>query len=352
MKLYKTNNIFQEDFSYFEKKFKNLSKSSNTKNNFNKTVFINRHPNLLSINSYKIQDKNKNNSKNKFASLKDNLKIFPNNSIFKKHFNNFSNNLDIIKNKSSKSIYLKTFESQFRLKKFHPNKTNFDSLKTINVELFDKPIHSYNNKIKYRTFTHNFKKVKTNIKDNSYLSSFSSNKTNKDSNNSYRNKNYSYKKINTQPYVYNDKVHLKFSKNLYKYKYIKSNLYLACLKNVNNKKNIFNLSPEEYNGKNILLSPINALNYNNEINNLGKKFITNDKMCFNNFEENKFEKSLNKTEKKVEKKNKEKMPCFIEKIVSYKILNQVKFNIPSPSERAKCKKFINKLNSFIYINKL
>ena len=86
--------------------------------------------------------------------------------------------------------------------------------------------------------------------------------------------------------VYNDKVHLKFSKNLYKYKYIKSNLYLACLKNVNNKKNIFNLSPEEYNGKNILLSPINALNYNNEINNLGKKFITNDKISFNNFEEN------------------------------------------------------------------
>ena len=70
MKLYKTNNIFQENFSYFEKKFKNLSKSSNTKNKFNKTVFINRHPNLLSINSYKIQDKNKNNSKNKFASLK------------------------------------------------------------------------------------------------------------------------------------------------------------------------------------------------------------------------------------------------------------------------------------------
>ena len=146
---------------------------------------------------------------------------------------------------------------------------------------------------------------------------------------------------------------MKFSRSMHKYKYIKRNLYLACLKNMDNKNNIFNLSPNQFHERNKLFSPINEYNFNKELMNLGKKFITNDFMHsiksksidnfkFKNLEKDKEEKKNNNNEK----------TCFIEKTISYKILNQVKFNIKSPSDRAKCKKFINNWFKFEEINKI
>ena len=125
---------------------------------------------------------------------------------------------------------------------------------------------------------------------------------------------------------------------------------------MNNKKNIFNLTPKEYNGKNILFSPLNPNNYNKEIKNLGKRFITNELVSYKNSKLNFINKRINSKVKKEEKYKEDNnllnKPCFIEKVVSYKILNQVKFSIKSPSERSKCKNFINNFNSFVCINKL
>ena len=145
---------------------------------------------------------------------------------------------------------------------------------------------------------------------------------------------------------------MKFSKSLYKYKYIKQNLFLAKMKNINNKKYIFNLSPEEYNEKNKLFSPLNTTNYNKELKYLGNKFITKDIISFHNSKDNFINNRVKLIDKKEEKKIRGKMPCFIENIISYKILKEVKFNIKSPSERGKCKKFINNFNSFEYISKI
>lgn len=345
MNLFKksTNILLDEDYKIHSNNF------SHSKNKFNKTMLLDNksnQTNLLSITSYTVQD-NTNNNKIKYIPLKNNTntKILPKNTNFKIY--NENSNLINIKNRNS--LLLK------KIKKFYPNKTNSNSLKQINLQMVLDPKYSYENiKMKKRTFSQNFGKIKRKV-NNSYFSTFSSKSKNKniDLDKSLKNKNNDYEANNTYSYVFNDKINMKFSKSLYKYKYIKQSLYLAKLKNINNEKNIFNLSPEEYNEKIKLFSPLNSTNYNRELKYLGNKFITKDILSFRNSKDNYIINNKGKIfEKKEENKNIGKMPCFIENIISYNILKDVKFNIKSPSERGKCKKFLNNFNSFEYISKL
>ena len=342
MDLFKKSNIFHDEI-------KCNSKSSKTKNKFNKTVFLDKSSKLSTITSYTVHDNG--NSYTGFTSLKN---ISENNnikSLYRLYKDNSDISKDYIKNKTNNLFFLRTFNSKLRKKNIH-TKNNLNSLKKVNLEIFDKKCNLYN-KIK-RTFSHNLEKIKKK-KNNSYFSTFPSNDKKIDLNKSINAKKNNYNANNTDSYIYNDTIHMKFSKSLYKYKYIKQSLYLVCLRNMNNKKNIFNLTPEEYNGKNILLSPLNSNNYNKEIKNLGKRFITNDIVSFKNSKLNLINRSINSKVKKEEHKEVNNLlnkPCFIEKVVSYKILNQVKFSIKSPSERSKCKNFINNFNSFVCINKL
>ena len=344
MNLIKKTHIFQDE----ESSIKNNSKSSKIKNRFNKTIFLDNNSNSLTITSYTVQDKKNNISL--WNSLKNNKKNIPNKPLYKLYKESLNNSIKN-KNKIKNLLFFKTLDSKLR-KKYNKNKNNINSLKTINLEIFDNTRNLDNNK-KNRTFSYNFDKIKKE-KNNSYYTTSYSKAKKIDFNKLIRNKKNINNVKNTYSYIYNDKIHMKFSNSLYKYKYIKPSLYLACLKNMNNKKDIFNLSPEEYNGKNKLFSPLNSTNYNQEIKNLGNNFITNDIMSFKNQKLNIINKRINSRKKNEEEEDKNILnkPCFIEKIVSYKILDQVKFHIKSPSERSKCKNFINKFNSFVYINKL
>ena len=345
-------NLFKKSSKFFlDEEYKIHSNNfSHSKNKFNKTMLLdnkNNKPNILTITSYTVQDKNNN---NKMIPLKNNIKIFHKNT----NYNMYNNNSKLINYNNKNSTYLKKINSKIKIKKFYPNKTNSKSLKQINLQMVIDPNYSNENiNLKNRSFSQHFGKIKRKI-NNSYFSTFSSKIKNKiiDLDKSLKNKNTDYEANNTYSYVYNDKINMKFSKSLYKYKYIKQRLYLAKLQNINNKKYIFNLSPEEYNEKNKLFSPLNTTNYNKELKYLGNKFITKDIISFPNSKDN----FINNREKLFEKKEKNKkignIPCFIENRISYNILNKVKFNIKSPSERGKCKKFLNKFNSFEYISKL
>lgn len=339
----------KDEESLFFKYLSKFSKTLNSKKQFNKDNSLDNNKKLYSITSYSIQDNGSNN--NKFISLKDSIKITPNKSINKIY-------IDYIKatnnnNKLKNSIFLKKQNyPKFRPKKLDLDNTNLNSLKKVNLGLFLKPSYSYNHQIN-RAFSNKFSKIKKK-ENNSFFTTF--NFKNKKVNNfpiinSEKKEKNKYHDNSTYSYVYNDKVHMKFSKNLNKYKYIKPNIYLASFKNFdNNKANIFNLSPEEYNGKNNLFCPLNAKNFYKELNNLRNNFIIKDLMSFNNSNANFFNsisRSVNKKENK-----KDNGPCFIEKTISYKILDQVKFDIQSPCERAKCQHFINNFNSFVCINKL
>ena len=344
MNLFKKSKIFnKEESSYLKKNSKYLISSSlKKKNRIKRKQYLEINSNIKN-HSYDIQNNNILNDRNKFEAINEYIKNLPNKSQYRIYHDNLYKKNNINNYNYKNSFHLNTFNPSYKIKKIYQKKAKLDSIKGINLDFFDKPNNSYSI-IKNKTFSNNTEKIKRNNKNICNYSTFSFKKR-FESNNSVKNKNNNSNINNSPNYVYNDKIHVQFSKSFYKYKYIKRNLYLACLKNMNDKKNIFNLSPNQYNEKIKLFSPLNTINYNREIKNLGNKFITKNIIYSNN----KY-KSVNKNKDK--EKNLDKKTSFIEKIISYKILNQVKFCIKSPSDRAKCQKFINKWYKFEELTKM
>lgn len=208
--------------------------------------------------------------------------------------------------------YLKTYVKN--LKKIN----DYDKpLKTERITIFDKPI--YNN---YFNNDYSNEYINNQSNNNNYSISFSGKKCKK---NLVLNEENKFSFLNTS-----NKLDITRPKYIPK---IEGFVYTPRLKSLETQKDLFKLNKEGYASKNILFSKLRDLNYEKEVINIGRQFITSDKyFTKNNFNQN--------------------GPQFIEKKINYRILDNIKFNFKTPSEKSKLKKFelgfsfLNSVNKF------
>ncbi len=223
MNLFKKRKIFnKEESSYLKENSEYLISSSlNTKKRIKRKQYLKMNSNIKN-HSYDIKNNNFLNNQNKFTTINEYVRNLPNKSQFLIFHCNLYKKNNINNYNYKNSFHLNTFKPNYKIKKLYQKKTKLDSIKGINLDLFDKLNNSYNI-IKNKTFSNNIEKIKKNNKNIYNYSTFSFKKK-FESNNSVKNKNNN-SNINNSP-VYNDKIHVQFSKSFYKYKYIKSNFFI------------------------------------------------------------------------------------------------------------------------------
>ena len=225
-------------------------------------------------------------------------------------FTDFSKNFNIknIRKKEKNPHILTSFKSyESNLKNNSPIKSNFKSSNLIKNQVisFDSP-EKNDEKLNYSTIQYQKRKNFDTIK-------------------------HSKRNILIKNYK------LKHSMDITRPKYLPKlndpNTLIPCFNFLNNNKKVLNLALNDFNGKNILFSPLKTLNYDDEIKNLGTRFITPDKYYNDNNNNNRY-------------------PYFIEKITSYKILRKFRIVFNSFSDKSKYEKYVKTFDSLTSINKI
>lgn len=257
---------------------------------------------------------------NKNTTLKNNPipKIFLN-----KHFTNFPSN----ENRYQSNKYLHTYNYP---KIFQNQKRNNQ------IKIFDRPIYNYD--LSQNTMPKMLNRLKRSRikKYNNKSLCLISLENNQDNNNSliydYTEKKISFRNNNYNDNSLNENERYKRRRFDYIVNSFKNRKYDFFPRLLDSKRSIMvNNKNDKYKDKSILFTKIKELNFENEVKNTNRKnFITIDKY--------------------IDRNPKEKGK-FLEKKITYKILDNIRFRIKSPIDRSKLLKFTKNFNSLFSINK-